>query len=151
MTPEQYFQRIKAQKEQLRHLYGRVLPVKIGNEAVHFTRDNFRKEGFVDDNLVPWRPSKRKSAPKHPDRAYNTLMSRRNNLYKSIQKRTQPGVAIIYTNVPYAAAHNEGTRNAGRGHKVVLPKRQFIGPSKTFDAKAKQIIEDELKRVLNNK
>ena len=149
MTSEQFLQHIKSQQEQLKRAFARTLPVKIGTEAVNFARDNFRQEGFMDGSLKPWTPAKRKSDPKHPDRAYATLSSRRMHLYKSIHKRTQPGVAIIYTNVPYAAAHNEGTRNAGRSHRVVLPKRQFLGPSKTFDEKARQIIEDELKRILN--
>ena len=148
MTPEQFSHMIKAQQEDLKRAFARTLPIKIGTEAIKFTRDNFRKEGFVDTNLDKWQPSKRKSDPKHPDRAYNTLMSRRNNLYRSIQKRTEPGVAVIYTNVPYAQAHNEGTRNAGRSHRVVLPKRQFMGPSQQFNETARGIIEDELKRIL---
>lgn len=149
MTPEQFSQQIKGQQEALKHAFARTLPVKIGNEAVNFARDNFRKEGFMDGSLKPWTPAKRKSDPKHPDRAYATLSSRRMHLYKSIQKRVQPGVAIVYTNVPYAQAHNEGTRNAGRSHRVVLPKRQFLGSSQTFDGIARNIIEDELKRILN--
>ena len=60
----------------------------------------------------------------------------------SVKKRTKPGVAIIYSDVPYAAAHNEGTNNAGRGHKTRIPKRQFIGESRTLNKKAKKIIED---------
>ena len=147
MTPEQFSKLLGQQQEELKRAFARTLPVKIGNEAVNFARDNFRKEGFMDGSLKPWTPSKRKSDPKHPDRAYATLSSRRMHLYKSIQKRTQPGVAIIYSSVPYAAAHNEGTRNAGRSHRVVLPKRQFIGPSKTLDEKAKQIIEDEIRKI----
>ena len=149
MTPEQFSKLLGQQQEELKRAFARTLPVKIGNEAVNFARDNFRKEGFMDGSLKPWAPSKRKSDPKHPDRAYATLSSRRMHLYKSIQKRTQPGVAIIYSSVPYAAAHNEGTRNAGRSHRVVLLKRQFIGPSKTLDEKARKIIDTELKRILN--
>lgn len=149
MTPEQFSQLLGKQREALKHAFARTLPVKIGNEAVNFARDNFRKEGFMDGSLKPWPPAKRKSNPKHPDRAYATLSSRRMHLYKSIQKRTQPGVAIIYSSVPYATAHNDGTRNAGRSHRVVLPKRQFIGPSKTLDEKARKIIDTEIKRILN--
>jgi phage gpG-like protein len=68
----------------------------------------------------------------------------------SVKKRTKPGVAIIYSDVPYAAAHNEGTNNAGRGHKTRIPKRQFIGESRTLNKKAMKIIEDELKRIMND-
>lgn len=61
--------------------------MKAGTIAVIHFRDNFRAEGFVDASLERWKPSKRKSTPKHY--AYKTLLSRRQNLYKSIRK--QPG------------------------------------------------------------
>ncbi len=149
MTPEEFEKHLRQHKEQLSRLITRTLPVKAGTEAVNHFRDNFRKEGFVDDTFQAWKPSKRKSNPKHPDQAYNTLMSRRNYLYKSISKRIEPAKAIVYTNVPYAAAHNEGTTNAGRSHNVRIPKRQFMGKSKQLDKKCLKLI-DELKKILNN-
>ena len=68
----------------------------------------------------------------------------------SIKKLTKPGEAIIYTDVPYAAAHNEGTNNAGRNRKTKIPKRQFIGDSNTLNKKVIKVIEDELKRILKS-
>ncbi len=150
MTPDQFKILLKKHQNEVKRAIERTIPVKAGNEAVMHFRDNFRKEGFVDESLQKWKPSKRKSDPKHPDRAYNTLMSRRNNLYKSIKKRVAPAKVIISTDVPYAAAHNEGTNNAGRSHKVKIPKRQFMGPSKQLDKKVKKIIDEELTRILNN-
>ena len=148
MTPEQFKQRLNDRQRQISEAVARTLPKKIGVKAVHFARDNFRAEGFVDDRLDKWKPAKRKSDPKNPHRAYGTLLSRREVLYRSVNHREQPGMTTIYTNVPYAKAHNEGTNNAGRGHKTVLPKRQFIGPSKTFDGIAMKTITDELRRIL---
>lgn len=43
MTPEQFFKQLQAQREELKRAIARTLPVKIGNEAVNFARDNFRK------------------------------------------------------------------------------------------------------------
>lgn len=82
-------QHLARNQESLRRLISRTLPVKAGTIAVNHFRDNFREEGFVDASLERWKPSKRKSNPKHPDYAYKTLLSRRQNLYKSIRK--QPG------------------------------------------------------------
>lgn len=148
MTPDQFKQRLQLQRKELKQAFARTLPVKVGAAAEAFARDNFRRQGFLDSSLKSWTPAKRRSDPKNPDRAYGTLLSRRRALYMSIKHRVQPGVAIVYSNVPYAAAHNEGTNNAGRGHRTRLPKRQFIGASKTFAAQALKIIETELSRIL---
>ena len=85
--------------------------------------------------------------PKQPDYAYKTLLSRRQNLYKSIRKQPGKGKVTIYTNVPYATAHNEGTNNAGRNHRVRIPKWQFIGPSKRLNDKVRKMIDDEIRKA----
>ena len=148
MTPEQFKKLLKTKQKQINQAYNRTLPVKVGTEAVKFVRENFRQEGFVDSKLEKWKPAKRKSNPKHPDKAYGTLLSRRNNLYKSVSKRASPRQAVVYTNVSYAAAHNEGTNNAGRGRKTRIPKRQFIGKSKMLNLRANVVIDKELKKIL---
>ena len=149
MTPLQFELQLRRNKEALGRLITRTLPVKAGTIAVQHFRDNFRQEGFVDSSLQPWKPAKRKSDPKNPDNAYKTLLSRRNNLYKSIQKKVAPGVATVYTDVPYAAAHNEGTNRAGRNHRVRIPKRQFIGRSKQLEDKVRDMIDREVRKVID--
>ncbi len=150
MTPDEFKRLLAKQRNALTHAIVRTIPVKAGTEAVNHFRDNFRKEGFVDDTLRAWKPSKRKSNPKHPDQAYNTLMSRRNNLYKSIRKETAPGKVTVYTNVPYAAAHNEGTDRAGKNHRVRIPKRQFMGHSKQLDNKVRRMIDAEVRKIITD-
>ena len=149
MTPLEFEQQLRRNKEALGRLITRTLPVKAGTIAVQHFRDNFRQEGFVDSSLQLWKPAKRKSDPKNPDNAYKTLLSRRNNLYKSIRKKTAPGVATVYTDVPYAAAHNEGTDRAGRNHRVRIPKRQFMGQSKQLDDKVRKMIDSEVRKVID--
>ncbi len=149
MTPLQFELHLRRNKEALGRLITRTLPVKAGTIAVQHFSDNFTQEGFVDDSLKPWKPSKRKSDPKNPDNAYKTLLSRRNNLYKSIKKKVAPGVATVYTDVPYAAAHNEGTNRAGRNHRVRIPKRQFIGRSKQLEDKVREMIDREVRKVID--
>lgn len=150
MTPQQFKQLLAHHKEEVEHTIWRTLPVKIGTTAQYHFRDNFQKSGFVDEGVEPWKRSKRQDNPKHPDRAYKTLLSRRNRLYGSIQKRTEPAKAIVYTEVPYAQAHNEGTTTAGRKHNVRIPKRQFMGESKQLNRKCMDIINSELQKILNN-
>lgn len=149
MTPSQFELQLRRHKEALGRLITRTLPVKAGTIAVQHFRDNFRQEGFVDSSLQPWKPSKRKSDPKNPDNAYKTLLSRRNNLYRSIKKKAAPGVATVYTDVPYAAAHNEGTNRAGRNHRVRIPKRQFMGQSKQLETKVRDMIDSEVRKVID--
>lgn len=149
MTPQEFEQHLRRHKEALGRLITRTLPVKAGTIAVQHFRDNFRQEGFVDSSLQPWKPSKRKSDPKNPDNAYKTLHSRREHLSRSIQKKVAPGVATVYTDVPYAAAHNEGTNRAGRNHRVKIPKRQFIGRSKRLEDKVRDMIDREVRKVID--
>lgn len=120
MTPEQFKVLLNKHNEQLKEAFGRTLPKKIGKKAVHFARDNFRAEGFINGQLEPWKPAKRKSDPKNPDRAYGTLLSQHEVLYRSINHREQPGMTTVYSNVPYAKAHNENPRPAS------LPGGDFI-------------------------
>ena len=150
MTPERFHRLLTSTKHAIAHQIKRTIQVKLATTAQHHFRDNFQKSGFVDDGVKPWKRSKRQDDPKHPDRAYKTLLSRRDHLYKSISKKTEPAKAIVYTEVPYAKAHNEGTSTAGRKHNVRIPKRQFMGESKQLNSKFKKVIVDELEKILNN-
>ena len=148
MTPEQFLRLIKQHSRQLAEAFQRRVPVKVAVKAEHHFKDSFRKGGFVNGGLHRWKPSKRQSNPKHPDRAYGTLLSRRNHLYSSIRHSTRPYVAVVSTNVPYAKAHNEGTDNAGRGHKTRVPKRQFMGDSKELTEQVRSIVTQEINKIL---
>jgi phage gpG-like protein len=78
------------------------------------------------------------------------------NLRRSIEFDPEPGQVTITadttrgagSNADYASAHNEGTTTAGRNHSVTIPKRQFIGKSRTLDKKILRIIEEEAKKIL---
>ena len=148
MTPKQFEKQIERHAQQLAQAFQRRIPVKVAVAAEHHFRDNFRKGGFVNGGLHRWKPSKRRSNPKHPDRAYGTLMSRRDHLYSSVRHSTRPYTAVVSTDVPYAQAHNEGTNNAGRGHRTRIPKRQFMGDSKELTEQVKKIVTDEVDKIL---
>lgn len=144
MTPEQFTQLIQKKGPQLRQLMMRTLPVKVGTIAQQHFRDSFRQSGFVDTSLAKWKRSKRQDNPKDKDRMYKTLLSRRNHLYNSIRKRTQPFTAIIFTDVIYAKVHNEGGPAGRRGHRFIMPKRQFIGESGKLNRMISSKIEQEV-------
>jgi len=125
------------------------LPTVLANEGVNFFVGNFDKEGFVDVSIEKWKTPERKipgtSAYKYPKkkdlgrrtkkiliksgklkRATNNSVSEKS--FKKIVWRINP----VY--FPYAYRHNEGTDG--------MPKRQFMGESKTLNAIfAKKIIQ----------
>lgn len=147
MTPQDFEQLIRRHGRQLVRLMQRELPVKAGAMARAHFRQNFQKGGFVDDTLKPWKPSKRIGTAKGAEGRYKTLMSSRNHLYNSINYKTAPYRATVYTNVHYADVHNEGLR-AGRGKGFQMPKRSFIGPSKALDRKVLALVEKEALKTL---
>ena len=137
MTPQQFSRLLKANQEAVKRLISRVLPVKAGRMAKDHFSENFKKGGFVDGGLHPWKPSKRIGKAKGAAGQYKTLLSGRNHLYSSI--KYTPGNAKV---------HNEGLR-AGRGKGFKMPKRQFMGESKELNRKVLRLIEDEIKKILN--
>lgn len=82
-------------------------PRKAGKIAIDHIQENFRKEGYVDNGLHPWKPAKRKSG-KGTRAEYKTLHSGRNNLANSFRSSSENGKAIISTDVEYATIHNYG-------------------------------------------
>lgn len=100
------------------------LPRKIGVIASNHYKDNFRKAGFVNAGLKPWKKTLRQGRAKGADGEYTPLLSRRAHLMRSI--RYEPGNARvkIINDVPYARIHNEG--GTVTTHPKVTPKmRRF--------------------------
>ena len=85
MTPQQFSRLLKANQEAVKRLISRVLPVKAGRMAKDHFSENFKKGGFVDGGLHPWKPSKRIGKAKGAAGQYKTLLSGRNHLYSSIK------------------------------------------------------------------
>ena len=114
------------------------LPIILGNEAKNFFVDAIIKDGgFTDTTLIPYKPRKRGSRRN----AGRRILIDSGRLYRSIQvKRRSMRSVTIGTDVPYASYHNEGIE--GR-----LPKRQFIGNSKTLESKLEKEIVKELDKA----
>ncbi|MBP3762928.1 MAG: phage virion morphogenesis protein [Bacteroidales bacterium] len=124
------------------------IPKKVGNKAVQLFKDNFQKEGFFGK---AWKEVKRRLHPSGKNRAADTraiLTGPTGNLGRSIQYVVRDGSVVVESDLPYSAAHNEGTTNAGRSHNVHIPQRQFIGDSPELQQAIEDIITKEMNKAL---
>lgn len=123
------------------------LPLVIGNEAVNFTLDNFRMQGFMGNSFQRW--VSRKQGWKKDNRSKRAILIDKGRLRRSIRITSlSRNHVAIGTDVVYARAHNEGlrlgviqtvkgfTRRNGQAVKAHtrkidqrIPKRQFMGDS----------------------
>ncbi len=123
-------------------------------EAVQFFQDKFsEREGFLDTRVRKWKPRKRE------DKTFKTKGTKRGiligpgggTLWRSISrtslnsKRTVIGIKGKANK--YASVHNYGLR-AGRGKGFKMPKRQFMGESKTLNRKIVRLIKKRIKKIL---
>ena len=82
------------------------LPRKAGIIAQRNFRDNFRRGGFSGTR---WQePLRRSLGFSGASGSYGPLTSGTDTLMNSIDYRTQPGKAIVFTDLVYAGVHNEG-------------------------------------------
>lgn len=129
----------------------------IGTEAVKHFKANFVNEGF-DDNKWAARKTKVKLNKK-----ILTGQGSGDHLSDSIDYKTEGNIITIYTDKVYAEIHNEGfdgqesvpehertrkgKKETVRAHSrhMVMPKREFMGPSDQLN----QQITDKITRDLN--
>lgn len=99
----------KAKYDKLEDLIRRDMPVIAGRMAKDHFQDNFRKGGFVNGGLHPWKPAGRLSSG-NLDAAsnYGTLLSERNHLFSSIKYIPGDYRVRIANDVRYAPLHNWG-------------------------------------------
>lgn len=139
------------------------LPDVLATTALNHFKDSFRRQGWRDKGLKRWKPRKDGSRPG------GAILVKRGHLRNSLRKlivswrRSEVG-----TNLPYAAAHNEGFEGVVnvKGHtrkkyqrtkskrkeatgsygvrahtrKANLPQRQFMGDSEILDRKIDHVI-----------
>jgi len=109
----------------------RLLPDIIGEDAVNFFLDNYRKGGFTDSSFKKW-PGRK--GGKDPGRALLVKSSRLRNSIR-VQEKTATRVTVGTRGISYAKYHNEG-----RG----VPQRKFIGDSKVLRNDIRKLITEEL-------
>ncbi len=111
--------------------------ILIGNEAKNFFVASFRKQGFDDRNVQPWKPRKKEGKRKGRAILVDSGDLRRSIVREPVNK-TQLSVKIS-TDLPYAKVHNEGTTK--------MPKRQFMGDSYKLNEMCKKIIVSQLDKI----
>ena len=118
-------------------------------EAVQFFQENITgRQGFLDRSVKKW-PQRKGNV----DPGRNILVGKGGGakLYKSISRTglTSKRVIIGIKGEPkaYASVHNFGLRS-GRGKGFTMPKRQFMGESKTLSKKIVRLIRTRIKKIL---
>lgn len=131
------------------------VPRVAGKVAVDFFKQSFHNEGFTDATLQKWPEVKRRLDPRvRGARATRKILTGdTGDLGESIAYSVRtPSEVVLKAEAyspkgfNYAPVHNFGVPDAGRNRNVVIPKRQFMGPSKTLD----RLIVAEIDRKLSN-
>jgi phage gpG-like protein len=164
MTPEQFKQHFANLEINFKQAVNRDLPRIAGNEAARLFRINFQKESFFDKK---WDEVQRRQtrtvtyttkkgvtktrtvkAAKGAAGSRKILTGKTGNLGRSIKVKTETGKAIVYSDVAYSKAHNQGTSNAGRKRNTKIPQRQFIGDNPQLAEALKRKIEQTMNKIL---
>lgn len=129
-------------------------PRYVGNMAVNFYKDSFKRGGYIDTGgLQKWEPRKKLAARGSKPKGNRALLVKTGNLRRSIKIiRSGLGFVVVGTNLPYARIHNEGgtitsTQNIGaytrKAHKRKAYTRTWQGNSQSI--KATQIAQSQIK------
>lgn len=117
------------------------LPIILANDCVNFFKQSFRKQGWDDGGLQKWQPRKNNEGNKG-----KAILTQSGDLKNSIVAELATFNKIkIVSKLPYSAIHNEGLKGRAFGkHSFKMPKRKFMGKSRTLENKLKKKIEDKL-------
>ena len=132
MTDKEFIEHLKRLQPELERLISRTLPVKIGAKAKSLFQENFRKGGFQDGGLHAWQITRRQLLGKGADAQRGPLLSSRQILYKSIAYTPEQGAVTIYSNVKYAAIHNEGGTVVS--HPRITPKMRRFAWARYYES-----------------
>lgn len=140
MNPTMFFRTLRRSIPQLKAEIARQV---IAVEAAEFHDENFRRQGYADTGVQPWKPRKDQDSTR-------SLLVKTGRLRQSATAGRTRGNVVDFVMPIYGKVHNEGGR-AGRGRGFRMPKRQFAGPSRIlkerFKAKAQTLIKNRLNRI----
>lgn len=108
MTPDQFQKLFAAKLTEIKRYAQEDLPRHIGKIAVDHYQGNFLLGGFMDEELTPWKPSKRIGRSDGAAGGYGTLLSARKDLFNSVRFTAFEGRTVISSAKPYSKIHNEG-------------------------------------------
>jgi len=96
------FPNFKGTEMRLKDIFKR-LPKTAGNAALNLFKDSWRRQGFIDRRLERW--PKRRGQQSGKSRA---VLVKSGALRRSLRMKAGADYFEIYTELPYAKAHNEG-------------------------------------------
>ncbi len=121
-----------------------------GVEGVKHFKKSFQDEGFTDEVLEKWTPSKRKSDPTSDYQDRPTL-TQEGDLAASVEYTTDLNKVVFQTDYDWAKIHNEGGPGLAWGkHPFTMPKRQFMGRSKVLERAITVKFEKRLIEILKS-
>lgn len=161
---------LQRHQKQLNKYINNDAPRIVGKMGVDHFKDNFNKEGFVNNGLQPWPERK-------TDTGRKTLTGETRELQDSIDYKADKGKTSWGSDVVYGSIHNRGGKT--KAHKIKprrgkalkfmgkdgtdimrrgvnhpgsnIPKRQFIGHSKELIDEINTRVERDITNILNNK
>jgi phage gpG-like protein len=147
MTPKDFTAGLERMAVAVQGFVEAQAPRIAGKTAAAFFEENFARQGFQAGGLKPWQEVKRRADPRLAGKAAGSrpILIGTGNLRRSIGYTTGTASATVFSDAPYAAAHNQGTTTAGRGHATTIPKRQFMGESPELN----KLVISEIERKLN--
>lgn len=163
MDAEEFYKLLEQNAKEIQNFVDDIFPFLAGDIAVNHFRENFAKEGFIDNGLKKWAEVERRKpnspwygfAPNNkkqfsPVRAADKILKDTNELQDATDyKVTGKGEVTIVNDKPYAAVHNEGGKAYVFGKKAFqMPKRQFIGHSKELDKKILDMATKEIDKLI---
>ncbi|NDW10466.1 phage virion morphogenesis protein [Dysgonomonas sp. 520] len=163
MTDEQFIKLLQQNAAEIRDFIDNTFPYLAGDIAVNHFKENFEKEGFVDNGLHPWDDVVRRDSASpwygfeptnknrySPTRATDPILKNTNELADATDYEVRsPGEVVIVNDKPYAQIHNEGGQAYIFGKTpFTMKKRQFIGDSAELDEKEINMLTDELDKII---
>jgi|GEM_PF-5997741 len=137
--------------------YLKTVPKMMGRVVVQESADNFKRQGYEDDNgsVVPWEPRKQvdmkpgrkrrdgKRGPRVPNPRQRAILIKTGKLRRSVRiVATTANSVTIGSTQDYAQAQQEGLGK--------LPARPFITVGKTARAKIASTVAKDIKKLLSS-
>lgn len=139
------------------------LPAIMGNMALNFFDDSWKRKGFIDNRIERWPQRISKDSGRR-------ILVKTGRLRRSLRMQASGRRVIIFTDVPYAKIHNEGgqiqttarvsahQRRSSSGKKTTvrahnrrvninMPQRQFMGHSELLDRRMVHHLSNALDKI----
>lgn len=132
------------------------LPKKLGNEAVNFFKDSWRKQGWDDGRIIPWKPRKGEirsgiaKISKKSASGRDILVGKGSGvLRRSFDYFPSRNRVLVINDRVYSNIHNYGLMGRAWGkYPFKMTQRKFMGKSRTLDYKSGVLISRMIKGAL---